>query len=161
MNPWYESLFAPPCGTNMTISKGLAYLLLMERMKRDMNDEELKDFSTNAKEWVQMYAQVFLAKDVTLYMHIFAKHVDQSIRVHGNISKYSQQSFEKLNDRITQWYFHCTNHRNISALTQIMNKQNRIEYLSATCQRELRHQITCSVCHEHGHNKRTCPHRVV
>ena len=61
-------------------------------------------------------------------MHTFAKHVDDSITLHGNISNFFQQSYEKLNDRITQWCFKGTNHQSLSALEQIMHK-NRIEYI--------------------------------
>ena len=97
----------------------------------------------------------------TLYMHVLAKHVKDSMKIHGNLSKFSQQSFEKLNDRITSWYFNGTNHRDLEALTQIMNKQNRIELLEPTCHRDPKYRIKCSLCAETGHNKRMCPQREI
>ena len=41
---------------------------------------------------------------------------------------------KNMNDQITSWYSSSTNHRNLEALTQVMNKQNRTEYLQPTCQ---------------------------
>ena len=132
---------------------------LTNRMKKEMCPTEIANFKADAMTWVSDYARVYLAKDVTIYMHIFAKHVDESITLHGNISTFSQQSFEKLNDRITQWYFKGTNHQSLSALEQIMYKQNRIEYLEPTCQRQAKYRVTCKLCGEQGHNRRTCPQK--
>lgn len=118
-----------------------------------MNQEELNHFQTKTELWVDDYYRVHTSHDVTLYMHVFAKHVTTTIKRHGNLNKFSQQTFEKLNDRITKWYFQATNHHNLDALTQLMNKQNKIEYLAPSCQREPKHKIICSICRKEGHNK--------
>ena len=94
------------------------FVELKEEMKTDMDHEQLEQFGSKTKSWVDDYYRVHTSNDVTLYMHVFAKHVKSSIEMHGNLSKFSQQTFEKLNDRITSWYFKATNHHILDALTR-------------------------------------------
>ena len=61
------------------------------------------------------------------YMHILANHIVQSVRLNGSVSVFSQQGLEKLNDRVTGYFFRGTNHKNLLALRQVMEKQNCIE----------------------------------
>jgi len=57
---------------------------------------------------------------------------------HGNISIFSQQGLEKLNDVSTQHFQRSSNHRNEEALTQMLQKGNRIEILWEMVMNELR-----------------------
>ena len=109
------------------------------------------------KQWVKLYAQTYLAKDVTYYMHVMAMHMPQSMSVHGSLSGFSQQTFEKMNDQLKSLYFKASDHKlgNLQAFEQIIQKMNRIAYLLPTCQRK--HLIyTCSECGKKGHNTRSC-----
>lgn len=117
---------------------------------------DVKLLSVKCKEWVQLYVTTYQAKDVTPYMHVLMYHVPEAIRIHGDINIFSQQGMEKMNDSVTSWYFRSSNHNGIDALQQVMMKQNRVEYLGVTCQRDVKFTVTCSVCHTDGHNKRTC-----
>ena len=78
-------------------------------MKVTMNDEKLELFERKAESWVDDYYRVHTSHDVTLYMHVLAKHVARSIRLHGNLGKFSQQTFEKC---ISYSYLSCTHPSN-------------------------------------------------
>ena len=66
----------------------------------------------------------------------------------------SRNSLEKYNDVVTKDYFRSTNHKGENALRQVMEKQNRLEYLRDTgASRSKHHQITQIF----GHNRLTCP----
>lgn len=144
----------PEFGDMKTLWK--TFKSLIEEMKCVMTPEYLRSFGARIVAWLNLYYHVYSSLDVTLYMHVFATHAVDSIRTHGTLSKFSQQSFEKLNDRITQWYFKATNHHCHEALIQLMNKQNRIEYLEPDCKREPKYVVACGSCGEKGHNKHTC-----
>ena len=49
--------------------------------------------------------------------------------MHGRILPFTQQGLEKYNDVTTKDFFRSTNHKGETALRQIMEKQNRLEYL--------------------------------
>ena len=70
------------------------FVELKEQMKRDMDHEQLEQFGSKTKSWVDDYYRVHTCSshDVTLYMHVFAKHVKTSIELHSNLSKFSQQN---------------------------------------------------------------------
>ena len=50
-------------------------------------------------------------------------------RRYGNVSLFSQQRLEKLNDTTRRNYFRSTNHRESEAMKQLMEKQNHLEHL--------------------------------
>lgn len=64
------------------------------------------------------------------------------------INVFSQQDMEKINDFITSWYFRSTNHNKMDTLEQV-------EYLGFTCERGPKFSVTCGICQEKGHNKRS------
>ena len=68
------------------------------------------------------------------------------------------QDMEKLNDQTTLDFAKSTNHNyhNLDALKQLMQKHNWIEYLEGHGFQRLSKTVTCSVCKEKGHNRRTC-----
>lgn len=131
------------------------FLTLMHDMKGDLAIAKINQFEKNARAWVELFTKVYLCKDVTPYMHVLMNHVPDSLRLHGNISNFSQQGLEKLNDYVTAWYFRSTSHIKNQAFRQVMQKQNRINLLTLPCRR-INTSVTCTVCHKLGHNKRTC-----
>ena len=68
------------------------------------------------------------------------------------VCKFTQQGLEKLNDLTTQHFFCATNHCDIAALEQVMEKQNRIEELEDNGFKCNIRQQTCSVCGKPDHN---------
>ena len=147
--PWHQKL-------DKVVKLWEEFPILMAMMKSDLDSEGLDRYKERAQAWVSLFKDTYLAKDVTIYMHIMAKHVEEAIRLHGSLKKYSQQGFEKLNDFLTKWFFHSSDHKGLQALKQVMDKANRVEYLYPTCKRDKVFEVTCSNCHEKGHNKRTC-----
>jgi len=51
------------------------------------------------------------------------------MKIHRSIVAFTQQGLEKLNDSITKNFFQSTSHCG-DALRELVNKQNRLEYLS-------------------------------
>ena len=75
------------------------------------------------------------------HRYAFGAHVPEFIGIHGAIVPYTQQGLEKLNDSLTQFYYSGSNHRKAEALTQMLQKANRITHLSENdCQQ------MCSFC---------------
>ena len=124
------------------------------------NDEcDPDNFQENAKAWVKKFCSVYQTKHVTPYVHALAIHVPEFIRLHGNITKFTQQGLEKFNDLTTKHYLRSTNHREAEAMVQLMEKRNRLEGLEVEgYQRKVR-TCKCHYCGQIGHNKRTCPAR--
>ena len=118
---------------------------------------EILVFEQEVKSWRSKFLEVYQSKNVTPYMHAFVAHVPEFLGIHGAIVPYTQQGLEKLNDSLTQFYYSGSNHRETEALTQMLQKANRLTHLSENgCQRA-KHQQVCSCCHQQGHNRRTCP----
>lgn len=97
-------------------------------------------------------------KNVTPYIHILAKHIPEFIQKYKNVSQFSQPGLEKLNNQTTLDFARSTNHdyHSLAALTQLMQKRNRIEYLESNGLQRTCNKVTCSACKEKGHNRRTC-----
>ena len=84
-------------------------------------------------------------------------HVSQFMKIHGSIVPFTQQGLEKLNDTITKNFFRSTSHRGEDALRQLIEKQNRLEYLSDSGAKKPKlFEITCSNCNTTGHNRLSC-----
>ena len=116
---------------------------------------EISVFEEDVKSWRSKFLEVYQSKHVTPYMHAFVAHVPEFLGIHGAIVPYTQQGLEKLNDSLTQFYYLSSN-RETEALTQMLQKANRLTHLSENgCQRTKQPQV-CS-CRQQGHNRRTCP----
>lgn len=90
-------------------------------------------------------------------MHCMMQHVVEFMEAHGSILPFTQQGLEKYNDLMTKDYFQPTPHHGEQSLTQILQKQNRLEHLQSTgAKRAKKHEITCSKCQQQGQNKWTC-----
>ena len=116
------------------------------------------DFEGRARDWIRLFTSIYQTKDVTPYMHAFAQHVPEFLRLYGNIVIFSQQGLEKLNDLTTKHYQRATNHH-YDALKQVLEKRNRIELLEDGGYQRTKRVQTCSICKLTGHNKRSCPSR--
>ena len=94
-------------------------------------------------------------------MHALAMHIPEFLKTYGNLVQFTQQGMEKLNDQTTIDFARSTNHnfRNLDALKQLMEKQNRVEYLEDHGFQRTPRNLTCSHCREAGHNILTCPQR--
>lgn len=117
---------------------------------------EVDKFEIDARLWVELFMKVYLKKDVTPYMHVLQFHVAETLRLHGNVSFFSQQGLEKMNDVVTKWFFRSSNYRGEDSLKQVMMKQNRLNYLSSSCSRVKTVTVKCKQCSTVGHNKRSC-----
>ncbi|XP_069113729.1 uncharacterized protein [Argopecten irradians] len=89
-----------------------------------------EDFQFKAESWCNIYVSLYQCRDITPYIHTLRYHVSELLQLHGNLVRFSQQGLEKMNDIITKSYFRATNHRGLSALKQVMEKQNRLVLLA-------------------------------
>ena len=91
--------------------------------------DDIDEFERSVKSWVKKFTSLYQTKDVTPYIHAFAMHVPQFLRLHGNISSFTQQGLEKLNDLTTKSYQRSSNHHDFESLKQVLQKHNRLELL--------------------------------
>lgn len=90
-----------------------------------------QEISRLAKEWARLYLTIYHSKNITPYIHIFIHHLCQFNELHFDVNSFNMQGLEKLNDMTTRQYFSATNKKEKEFLKQILNKRNRIEYLSS------------------------------
>ena len=123
-----------------------------------MSNADADRFGTDAKKWVRDFTSVYQTKNVTPYIHLMAMHVPEFLKKYGGLVKFTQQDMEKLNDQTFIDFARSTNHdyRSLEALRQLIEKKNRIEYLEDHGFERQPKQTFCSLCHNPGHNKRTC-----
>ena len=89
-------------------------------------------------------------------MHAFAMHVPQFLSLHGNITIFTQQELEKLNDVTTKYFQRSSNHHEMGSLKQILEKHNRLEAIRRWRTPTRKTNRKCSVCNCTGHNKHSC-----
>ncbi len=119
------------------------------------------DFEDRAKAWVRDFTSLYQSKDVTPYMHAFAQHVPEFLRLYdNNIVIFSQQGLEKLNDLTTKHFQRASNHQE-GALKQVLEKRNRIEFLEDSGYQRTKKTQVCSNCQQSGHNRRTCTNSIM
>lgn len=100
------------------------FLSLYCLMNKLLNDVEISQFAKRAKNWAIAFSSFYLSADITPYVHIPVYHLPEAMRIHGNLGLLSQQSFEQMNNEITQIYFRGTNHGN-KAFEQLFKRQYR------------------------------------
>ena len=103
------------------------FFLLVQDINKEMCDAD--ELSRKIKLWVNLFLCVYQTKDVTPYIHALLNHVPKFIRLHGNLISFTQQGLEKLNDVSTKEFQRASNHRDIEALKQMLEKRNRLEHL--------------------------------
>ena len=82
----------------------------------------------STEEWLELFLSIYNKTTVTPYIHAFVAHLHEFVFLYKDINAFNLQGLEKLNDMTTYQYFKGTNkHKN--ALTQILQKRNRMEYL--------------------------------
>ena len=89
--------------------------------------EQIKESVTK---WLKLFLEVYQTKHVTPYMHTLVYHVPEFIGLYGSLALFSQQSLERLNDRLTKDYFRSTNHHE-DALKALLLKLNPLEELQS------------------------------
>ena len=87
-------------------------------------------------------------------------HVSEFLKTHGSILQFTQQGIEKYNDILTKDFFRSSSHQE-SSLLQILQKQNRIEYLQSMGAVRKKQEVKCGNCQSPGHNKLTCKSKCV
>ena len=119
---------------------------MFSRRPEEITESTTKLFEERSREWVTKFTKVYLAKSVTPYIHAMFNH-GQFMRVHGSILPFTQQGLEKFNDVMTKHYFRSTSHQNEKALVQLMQKHNRLEFLTdKNVKLKKHHDIVCSNC---------------
>ena len=135
------------------------YSLIQQLGKSECDD--INKFEKSVKCWVTKFIGVYQTKDVTPYIHAFAMHVPEFLRLHGNISLFTQQGLEKINDFTTKYYQRSSNHHDTESLKQVLQKHNRLELLEYQGFQRIKQMQKCSVCKSVGHNKRRCPNVIM
>ena len=134
----------------------LALNTTFSKRPEQITTQVITQFEKDARQWGQLFIETYHDSNVTPYIHALMNHVSEFLTIHGSILPFTQQSLEKYNDVTTKDFFRATNHRGESALRQIMEKQNRQEYLRDPGYQRLKTQVQCNICKGTGHNKRTC-----
>lgn len=130
---------------------------IFSKKTEELTVEDTGTFEVRARTWCRKFIEIYHASNVTPYIHAMMNHVPEFMRLHHSIVPFTQQGLEKYNDVMTKQYFRATNHHDSKALTQIMEKQNRLEYLrDSGAQSKRCFDITCSKCGHKGHNRKTC-----
>ena len=130
---------------------------IFSKRPEDMTDSDVEMFEEEARSWGRHFINCYHISNVTPYIHAMMNHVPEFLRLYGSIVPFTQQGLEKYNDITTKIYFRSTNHQGTKSMVQIMEKQNRLEYLQdcgTACKKCF--EISCSQCHKTGHNARTC-----
>ncbi len=139
---------------------GMNYCALTNYFSRrpgDVFPAIVEEFEQRARKWGKDFISEYHSTNVTPYIHAMMNHVPEFMSLHGSILPFTQQGLEKYNDVVTKDYFRSTSHHGQKALHQIMEKQNRLEYLrDIGAQADKKFAITCSNCKGKGHNKLTC-----
>ena len=95
------------------------------KQKSYINNTEQCEKDT--REWLDTFLNVFNAKQVTPYAHLFVGHLADFIRIFGDVDIYNIQGLEKLNDFTTQQYYRGSNKKTASTY-QMLCHRIRLEY---------------------------------
>ena len=129
---------------------------LLSVRPHEVTEQMATQFEERSKEFVRTFTDIYPAKHVTPYMHCMM-HVSEFMQIHGALLPFTQHGLEKYNDCMTKDYFRSSSHRGQECLTQIMQKQNRMEHLEHSgAKRTKRFSVTCSNCGKQEHNRLTC-----
>ena len=118
-------------------------------------DESIVQLEENIKGWFTIFLSLYQTKDVTPYMHALYSHVPEFLKLYKNVAFFSQQGIEKYNDVASKNYFRSSNHREISALKQLLKKY-RVQFLEAAGFERVKQSYQCSNCSSQGNTIKTC-----
>jgi hypothetical protein len=80
-------------------------------------------------QWHELFLKIYHADKITPYLHVFTFHIWEMIKLHGDISRFTMQGLEKLNDFTTMDYFAATNKHHGEYLVQLIKKRNRRDFM--------------------------------
>ena len=130
---------------------------LLSVRPEDLTTEKVSEFESQSKEFIRAFTELYPAKHVTPYMHCMMQHVGEFMTISGALLPFTQQGLEKYNDTMTKDYFRSTSHRGQECLSQMLQKQNRLEHLEHVgAKRSKKFEIRCSNCNGQGHNRLSC-----
>ena len=130
---------------------------LLSVRPEDVSTEVIDKYEKLCRNWGLKCLELYHKKEVTPYIHAMICHVGEFMRIHGCLLSFTQHGLEKYNDTMTKDVFCCSSHKGEQALVQILQKQNRVEYLLENdAKRRKHHEVTCANCSTEGHNKLTC-----
>lgn len=137
------------------------YHLYKRICAESFSKDNIDHLQADLKQWMTTFLAVYQSRHVTPYMHSFICHVPEFLTLYGNLTQFTQQGMEKLNDTSTKYYFRATNHhkKDSAALSQLLLKRNRVEELEDQGNIRQKRNLSCSICKESGHNKKTCPNK--
>ena len=100
-------------------------------IKETNNIDSVDLLEERLERWLEYYLILSSGK-ITPYVHSFVNHVPEFIKEYKNISLYTLQGLEKLNDLTTQYYHISTNKHKIDNeyLDQLIAKRNRVEFFN-------------------------------
>ena len=120
---------------------------LLSARPKDITEDVIQKYESMSREWGMKFLEVYQTKEVTPYRHVMICHVGEFMHIHGCLIYFTQQGLEKYNDTMTKDYFRSSSHKGEQALTQIMQKQNRLEYFNdSDVKRPKHHDVQCSNC---------------
>ena len=122
------------------------FIEIISDLKLDYKtDESIVQLEEKIKGWFKIFLSLYQAKDVTPYMHALYSHVPEFLKLYKNVAFFSQQGIEKYNDVASKNYFRSSNHREISALKQLLKKY-RVQFLEAAGFERVKQSYQCSNC---------------
>ena len=122
------------------------FMEIISDLKLDYKtDESIVQLEEKIKGWFKIFLSLYQAKDVTPYMHALYSHVPEFLKLYKNVAFFSQQGIEKYNDVASKNYFRSSNHREISALKQLLKKY-RVQFLEAAGFERVKQSYQCSNC---------------
>ena len=108
---------------------GFSKLMKNLNMLKKGDVESSDKINSNAEFWLEDFVCIYPTKEATTYMHLLVCHIGEMVCTHGNLSNFTEQGLEKLNDNVSKWYFRSTSFNKETVLKQIILKQNGIRTL--------------------------------
>jgi hypothetical protein len=112
------------------------WLNFYEIFQKFKTNELGQDFARNLRNLGRAYVELNLNENLqntlTPYWHNFFFHVEEMLAIHGDISIFSNQPNEKLNEFSKHYYIKHTNRKNtnLEYLKQLIQKRNRFEFFN-------------------------------
>ena len=103
--------------------------------KKKKNDRKsIIKLKEELKNWLEDFLDICEKENgdrkIAPYDHIFTSHVEEMLKMYGNLNIFSTQNLEKLNEFCKTYYHSCTNKhsKNKSYLRQLLTKRIRVEF---------------------------------
>ena len=93
---------------------------------RSLKQATSQEIQQQTKRWYDIFIDTYKKFNETPYIHAFHSHLHDQIDEVGDLTKFSQQSVEKLNDFTTREYFNATN-KHSDYLQQMLCRRERID----------------------------------